>query len=67
MKALPIIACFIFLLFSFSGYGLYFTKTSIISIDINPSIELNINRFDRVISINKYYRYTIYELYECTK
>lgn len=54
MKALPIIACFIFLLFSFSGYGLYFTKTSIISIDINPSIELNINRFDRVISINSY-------------
>lgn len=53
-RMIPIIACFIFLLFSFSGYQLYFAKTTIISIDINPSIELNINRFDRVISINSY-------------
>lgn len=36
------------------GYRLYFTPTSVISIDINPSIELDINRFDRVIQVNGY-------------
>lgn len=33
------------------GYRLYFTPTSVISIDINPSIELEVNRFDRVIAV----------------
>ena len=47
-------ACFLFFLTVFSGYQLYFTQTSVISIDINPSIELNLNRFNRVISINHY-------------
>lgn len=36
----------------FVGAGLYFTPTARVSIDINPSLELEINRFDRVISIN---------------
>jgi len=31
------------------GYGLYFTPVSTISVDINPSLELSVNRFDRVI------------------
>ncbi len=43
-------ACLLFLLVM--GHRLYFTQTSIISIDINPSLELGINRFDRVISVN---------------
>lgn len=34
-----------------SGRWLYFTPTAQISIDINPSLELGINRFDRVISV----------------
>lgn len=34
------------------GCGLYFTPTAEISIDINPSIELSVNRFDQVISVN---------------
>lgn len=34
------------------GQWFYFTPTSEISIDINPSLELSVNRFDRVISIN---------------
>ena len=34
-----------------SGYQAYFTPTSAISIDINPSVELEINRFDRVITV----------------
>lgn len=53
-KIIPVVACFLFLLLGFSGYRLYFTQTSVISIDINPSFELNLNRFNRVISINYY-------------
>ncbi len=53
-KLIPVAACFLFFLTVFSGYQLYFTQTSVISIDINPSIELNLNRFNRVISINHY-------------
>lgn len=36
----------------FAGAGLYFTPTAHINIDINPSLELGINRFDRVISVD---------------
>lgn len=46
---LPAAACM--LLLFLGGYWLYFTPTAEISIDINPSIELAVNRFDRVISI----------------
>lgn len=53
-KIVPAVACFLFLMICFSGYRLYFTQTSVISIDINPSFELNLNRFNRVISINYY-------------
>lgn len=45
-------ACACMLLMLFGGRLLYFTPTARISIDINPSIELGINRFDRVISVN---------------
>ena len=36
----------------FVGAGFYFTPTTRISFDINPSFELEINRFDKVISVN---------------
>ena len=42
-------ACFLF-----GGYWLYFTPIAEISIDINPSIEMSINRFDRVISVSDF-------------
>lgn len=45
-------ACLLFLLLG--GRWLYFTPTATISIDINPSIELGINRFNRVISVDSY-------------
>lgn len=45
-------ACLLFALFS--GYQLYFTPTSVISIDINPSLELSVNRFNRVIDAQGY-------------
>lgn len=42
------------LLFIIGGHWIYFTPTVEISIDINPSIELGINRFDRVVSFASY-------------
>lgn len=43
-----IAACFL-LLISLSTVGVYFDETALISLDVNPSIELSVNRFDRVI------------------
>ncbi len=36
------------------GYWLYFVPTVAISVDINPSIELGINRFNQVVSVDSY-------------
>lgn len=36
------------------GYSAYLTPAFVISIDINPSIELGINRFDKVVSVDTY-------------
>lgn len=46
--------CLALLLFIGGGYYLYFVPTSVISIDINPSFELNINRFNKVVGIKGY-------------
>ncbi|MDE6930929.1 MAG: hypothetical protein K2P02_09230 [Lachnospiraceae bacterium] len=46
------VACVCSLFFLIGGRWLYFTPTSEISIEINPSFELSINRFDRVFSVN---------------
>ena len=45
-------ACACLLLLLLGGRRLYFTPTAEISIDINPSIELSVNRFDRVIAVD---------------
>lgn len=47
-------ACLVFLLLSYGGFRVYFTPTAIISIDINPSLELGINRFSKVVSVAEY-------------
>ncbi len=47
----PALACLVFLIV---GSFVYLTPTANISIDINPSIELGINRFDRVVSVKSY-------------
>lgn len=36
------------------GLGMYFTPVSTISVDINPSLELSLNRFDRVIGTKSF-------------
>lgn len=46
---IPAMACLLLVFMSCGGW-LYFTPTAAISIDVNPSIELKINRFDKVIS-----------------
>ena len=47
-------ACLVLALAGWGGYWLYFTPTAAISIDVNPSLELGINRFDRVVSVEGY-------------
>lgn len=42
------------LLFVGSSAMLYFTPTAVVSVDINPSLEMEINRFDRVMDVNGY-------------
>ena len=43
-------ACVLLLLTGAGGWAC-FTPTSTVSIDVNPSLELNVNRFDRVVSV----------------
>lgn len=47
-------ACSLFLLLGMGGYAFYFTPVTFISIDINPSIELELNRIDRIIAVTPY-------------
>ncbi len=50
-----IAACIAFVLaVGFGGYSLFETPVSYVSIDVNPSIELALNRFDCVVSITAY-------------
>ena len=44
------IACLLFV----GGYQLYFTPVAAISVDVNPSVELGVNRFDRVVDVDAY-------------
>lgn len=47
LKAAPVLAVFAMVFFGAS----YMTPTSYISIDINPSIEIGVNAFDRVVEV----------------
>lgn len=53
-RAAALAACFVVLLLGAAGYFAYTTPVAAISIDINPSIELTVNRFDRVINATGY-------------
>lgn len=48
------VCCAALLLLGGEGYQLYFTEASAISIDVNPSIELSLNRFDRVVEVRAF-------------
>lgn len=47
-------ACLAVLLLGGGGYFVYFIPTAAISVDVNPSMELAVNRFDRIISVEGY-------------
>lgn len=51
-RLVPALACLVIVLLG--GYWLYFIPTAAISIDVNPSIELSVNRFDKVVSVHAY-------------
>lgn len=44
-------ACAACLLMTLGSFWLYFTPAAYISVDVNPSLELTVNRFDRVIAV----------------
>lgn len=48
------VVCAVFILAGFGGYSWFQTPVSYLSIDVNPSIELALNRFDRVVYIAAY-------------
>lgn len=45
------VAAMVLLIVVLFSYNLYFTAVAHVSIDVNPSVELALNRFDRVIDI----------------
>lgn len=42
------------LFFGIGSYQIYFSESSYIDLDVNPSIELSVNRFERVIKASAY-------------
>lgn len=50
-RIIPAAAAVCLTLALFAGVKLYLTPTTRVNIDINPSLELGINRFDKVVSV----------------
>ena len=50
-RLVPVVASMVIFLAGLGGYRVYFKPVSVISIDVNPSLELGVNRFDRVVSV----------------
>jgi hypothetical protein len=53
-KISTIAASFIILAMMSTGVYAYYTPYSYVSVDINPSLELSVNRFDKVIGVHAY-------------
>lgn len=54
-RVATVLACFVPLfVVGLLSYNTYFTESAYVDLDINPSVELSINRFDRVINANAY-------------
>lgn len=49
-----VMVCTVFVFLSVFAFGMYFQPVSVISVDINPSIELGVNRFERVIRVDEF-------------
>lgn len=52
--AIALAACLVLAAVGLIGSRLYFEETAFVGIDVNPSIELGINRFDIVVSAKAY-------------
>lgn len=52
--AAALAACLVLAVIGLTGSRLYFEETAFVDIDVNPSIELGINRFDIVVSARAY-------------
>lgn len=50
----PVFACFALALLGLGGWRFYMTPVSAISVDVNPSVEIGVNSFDRVVSVDGY-------------
>lgn len=54
-RLVAVAACFVLLAaIGFGGYTFLFETTSVISMDINPSVELELNRMGRVLRVTAY-------------
>lgn len=55
-RALGAVAACLVVLIPLSIFGgtLYYTPEALVSLDVNPSIELSVNRFDRIIGVRAY-------------
>ncbi len=53
-KLIPVLCCLLIVFLSFGGYHVYNTPVATISLDVNPSVELEINTFDRIIGVTAY-------------
>lgn len=50
----PALACAVIMLVGIAGYFSYSTPVMAISLDVNPSIELQVNTFDRIVEVTPY-------------
>lgn len=53
-RMFPLAACLLAVLIFGAGWMLYFTPVAAVAIDINPSLELTVNRFDAVLEVRAY-------------
>lgn len=54
IKYAVVLAGLFFLILGLGGYFSYFTQVATISIDVNPSIEMGINLFNKVVSVKEF-------------
>lgn len=47
-------ACLVLIVAGIGGYQFYMVSVSAISVDVNPSIELEVNRMDKIVDVNSY-------------
>lgn len=51
---MAVAVCALFFLMLLGGGTLYFSPVAVISVDVNPSLEMSVNRFDRVVDVRGY-------------